>query len=572
MATIAARLRQAYPDANRDKGIEVEPLTGHVLGVRTARSLWLLLGAVGFVLLIACANVANLALARGAERRPEYLLRMALGASRLRLIGQSLTESAVLAVLAGGTGVLMAWLAAAALRVWASNALPRLETMRLDPIVILFAIAVSLVGVAAILLPALRLSLLNTADAAGESGSRATGGRGVRRLRDALVVAEIALAVVLLAGAGLLLRSFVRLQGVDRGFDSAHVLRLQVDLPRKYDGQAGKAVYFRDAFQRIRALPNVLAAGAIDDLFITRHGDLRVVVEGPPPAGAAAPRLIRDRVVPGYFEAMGIPLLRGRFLQDSDLVADLDRDHPRAVVINEAMARQFWPGADPIGRRITYGANPGPDAQWSRVVGVVADMRRERLDEPAFPAIFFPGFGPQMDVVVRTTGDPAAMRDAIRSALLAVDPAVPPYGVTGAEQRLGQTVAVRTLQTLLIAALAAAALVLAVVGIYGLIHQSVVARTREIGVRMALGATRTWVMRMILGGAFGLASAGLALGLAGAVALSRTSAAFLYETSPLDPLTFLAVAAVIIIISIAASAVPARRAATIDPVTALRVD
>jgi predicted permease len=418
------------------------------------------------------------------------------------------------------------------------------------------------------------LSALDPARALGEDGSRTPGGRRTRRFRQTLVVAEIAVAVMLLAGAGLLIRSFVRLHGVDRGFDAAHVLSLRVDLGRRYDGQTAKAEYFRAAFERIRALQGVVAAGAIDDLFVRRHGDLRIVAEGAPPAapGEAAPRLIRDRVVPGYFEAARIPLLRGRFLQDGDLVADLDRDHPKAVVINEAMARRFWPGGDPLGKRITYGENPGPNAQWSRVVGVVADMRRETLDRPAFPTIFWPGFGPQMDVVVRTGGDPAAMRDGIRAALLAVDPAVPPYGVAVAEQHLGQTVAVRTLQTLLLAALAAAALTLAVIGVYGLIHQSVAVRTREIGVRMALGATRMSVGRMVLATALRLTMTGLAFGLAGALVIGRSMAAFLYETSPLDLLTFLAVPVLLIAVTIAGTLVPARRAARVDPMAALRVE
>jgi putative ABC transport system permease protein len=570
MDVIAERLRTAYPDDNADRGVLIEPLREHLLGPRTERALWLLLGAVALVLLIACANVTNLTLARGAARRHEFSLRAALGASRTRLIRQTLIESLLLCGLAAGAGMFIASLAAAALRTLASTALPRLDTMQLGPVVLGFALAVSLCGVVASLLPALRLSAVSGSIAIAEAGPRATGGLHARRLRRGLVVSEIALSVVLLSGAGLLVRSFLRVQAADRGYDSGHMLLLQVDLPRKYDGQARKADYFRNAFDRIKTLPGVTAAGAVDDFFVSRHGDLRVVVEGGPPPGPAAPRLIRNRVIPGYFEAAGIPLLEGRFLQDGDLVEDLDREQPKAVVINDAMARQFWAGASPVGKRIVFGSNPGPGAPWARVVGVVADMRREGLDRPDFPCIFSPGFGSQMDVVVRTTGDPVAMRDAVRAQLLAVDPDVPPYGVVGVEQRLGETVAVRTLQTLLLATLAMAALVLAVIGVYGLIRQSVASRTQEIGVRMALGATRLSIVRLVLGTALAPAVAGLGIGLAAAVVLRSTISVFLYETSPSDPVTFVVVPLVLLFASIAACLPTARLAALLDPSAVLR--
>jgi cell division protein FtsX len=476
MNTIAARLRAQYPDSNGGRGIMIEPLTDHVIGTRTKRSLWLLFGAVGFVVLIACANVANLVLARGAARRHEFSLRTALGASRARLVQQALTETLALATLAAGFGVLLAWVGADALRTWAAGALPRLETVQLDLNVLLFALAVSLTcGVLAGLLPALQLSATNPAEALREGG-RSLVTHGSRRLRHGFVIAEIALAVVLLSGAGLLIRSFVRVQTADRGFDSRHVL----------------------------------------------------------------------------------------------LLGDLDADALTAVVINETMARRFWPGENAVGKRFKFGLNPGADEPWTTVVGVVADMKRTKLDEAAIPCMFWPGFGGQMDVVVRTVGDPAALRDAIRAELHALDPATPLYGIVSVEQRLWESVALRKLQTLLLGTLAVVALILAVIGVYGVVHQSVVARTQEIGIRMALGASKLSVLRMILWSGAGLAGAGLGLGLIGILALGRMIASFLYETSPQDPLVHAVVVALLVVVTSVACLAPARRAMQIDPMEALR--
>ncbi|MPZ21349.1 MAG: FtsX-like permease family protein [Luteitalea sp.] len=573
--TIAARLRDEYPDTNAESGVLIEPLTGHVLGSRTAPALWFLFGAVGFVLLIACANVANLALARGAARRHELSIRTALGASKRRLARQALTESLVLAVLAASVGLLFAWLVATALTTWAASALPRLETVRLDLSVFLFALVVSLAsGLIAGLLPALQSSTVNPVDALREGGARLAGGRG-SRLRHGLVIAELALAVVLLSGAGLLIRSFVRVQTVDRGFDSRHLLLLQVALPDKYDDDqdddlAQRAAYFREAFERIRGIPGVAAAGAVTDFFIQRNADQLITIEGQPrnDVNDLAPPLTRDWVIPGYFEALRVPLLQGRLLRDSDL----DPRAPPVAVINEAMARAFWPGQNPVGTRLKWGANPDADTLWTTVVGVVADMTRQSLDEAVIPYMFAPGVSDLMDVVVRTVGDPDALRDAIRAELRSLEPTAPPYGVVAVEQQLRETVALRTLQTLLLGTLALVALILAVIGVYGVIHQSVVARTQEIGVRMALGASKRSVLGMVLSAAIGLAATGLGLGMIGALALAQTLSSFLYETSPLDPLIYIAVAALLVVVTTVACLAPAYRAARVDPMAALRYE
>jgi putative ABC transport system permease protein len=571
MDAIAARLRDQYPASNAAFGVSTDPLTDRVIGQTTERSLWLLFGSVGFVLLIACANVANLVLARAARRRHEFSLRTALGASRMRLARQALTESILLAMLAGTVGLLFAWSGTVLLRNISPGALPRAETIRVDVAVLLFLLAASLAsGVIAGLLPALRLSTTRPAEVLREDGPRSLGGRGGRRLHHGLVVAEIALAVILLSGAGLLIRSFQRVQSASRGFDSGNVLLLQVDLPGTYDNAAKMNAFYADASRRIRSLPGVVAVGAVSDFFIHRQPDYRVALEGQPAQRPEdpAPPLTEDQVMPGYFEAMRIPLLRGRLLQESDLAPGA----APVVVINEEMARRFWPNQDAVGRRLKYGLDPGAKNPWKTVVGVVADMRRQRLDEPAIPYMFQPGINRQMDIAVRTQNDPELSREAIRAEMRALDPLVPPYGIVTVEQRLGRTVALRRLQTLLLAGLAGIALILSVIGAYGVIHQSVAARTQEIGIRMALGANAAAVRRMVLAGGLAPAIAGLILGLLGSLALSRTIRTFLYETNPIDPIIYSAVTVVLLAVTTIACLAPAMRAARFDPMAALRRD
>jgi predicted permease len=567
---IAADLRAKHPTTNAAFGVTTDPLVDRVIGSTTERSLWLLFGSVGFVLLIACTNVANLVLSRAVARRHEFSLRTSLGAGAGRLARQVLTESLVLALLAGAVGLLLAWGGTSALRLLAPGALPRAETIQLDGWVAWFLLATTLAsGLLAGLLPALQLARVHPAEVLREAGPRALGGGG-RRLHQGLVVAEIALAVVLMAGAGLLIRSFVKVQSTSRGFDSRNLLLLQVDLPRTYDTPQKWAAFFTEATRRIRALPGVQAVGAVSDFFIHRQPDYRIVLEGQPPQrpDAPAPPLTEDFVVPGYFEAMRIPLRRGRLLAESDLAPGA----APVVVINEEMARRYFPGQDPLGRRFKYGLDPGADRPWKTVVGVVANQRRQRLDEPAIPYMFQPGVIPQMDIVVRTAGDPEGWRDAIRAEMRALDPMVPPYGIVTVEQRLGRTVALRRLQTMLLLGLAAVALTLAMIGAYGVIHQSVTARTREIGVRMALGASTAAIQRMVLAGGLAPAIAGLGLGLLGSLALSRTLATFLYETSAIDPLIYGGVTALLLTVATVACLAPARRAARFDPTLALRRD
>ena len=566
---IAARLRAQYPNTNAALGVSTDPLTDRVIGPTTERALWMLFGSVGFVLLIACANVANLILARASARRHEFSLRTALGASPSRLVRQALTENLVLAMLAGVVGLFIAWGGTLALRNLAPGALPRADGIHVDPFVLLFLLAASLgSGLIAGILPALQLSMTRPAEALKEGGTRTQGGPTGRKLHQGLVVAEIALAVILLSGAGLLLRSFQRVSSANRGFDSNNVLLLQVDLPGAYDSRPKIAAFYTEATRRIRALPGVLAVGAISDFFIHRQPDYHVALEGWPLKREEdpAPPLTEDQVVPGYFEAMRIPLIRGRLLRDSDLAQGAEQ----VIVINEEMARRFWPGQDALGRRLKYGLDPGANQPWKTVVGIVADMRRQRLDEPAIPYMLQPGVTRQMDIAVRTAGDPNLSVEAIRAEMRALDPAAPPYGIVSVEQRLGRTVALRRLQTLLLAALAGVALVLSMIGAYGVIHQSVAARTPEIGIRMALGANAASVLRMILTSGMIPAVTGLVLGLLGSAALSRIVATFLYETKALDPFIYLGVTVLLLGVTTVACLAPAVRAARFDPVAALR--
>jgi len=569
MDTIATRLREQHPQTNAAFGVSTDPLVDKVIGSTTERSLWLLFGSVGFVLLIACANVANLALARAAGRRNEFSLRTALGASKTRLVFQALAENLLIAFLAAGVGLLFAWLGAVMLRNWSAGALPRAESIQLDINVLLFALAASL-GCALIagLLPALQLSVSRPGEALREVGPRTSGSRGSRLLHQGIVVAEIALAVVLLSGAGLLIRSFQRVQAANRGFDSSNVLLLQVDLPPTYNNRAKVASFYTDALQRIRSLPGVVAVGAISDFFIHRQPDYRIALEGRPRANPEdpAPPLTEDQVIPGYFEAMRIPLLRGRLLQDSDVAEGAQQ----VVVINEEMARKFWPGEDPLGKRLKYGLDPAANMPWKTVVGVVSNMRRQKLDEAAIPYMFQPGVNPQMDIAIRTLAEPESLLGAVRAEMRALDPAAPPYGVMTIERRFAQTVALRRLRTMLLAMLAGVALTLSVIGAYGVIHRSVVARTQEIGIRMALGANGPAISAMVLKGGLIPAGIGLALGLLGSFALSRTISSFLYETSAVEPNTYVAVSLVLIAVTVVACLAPARRAARVDPISALR--
>ena len=573
MKTIAARLEADEPAYNKGVTLELVPLREQFVGnVRPA--LLVLFGAVGFVLLIACANVANLLLARAAAREKEIALRTAIGAHRTRVVRQLLTESLLLAALGCLLGLVFAGWGLKALVAISPRDLVNLQGVGLDLPVLALTVIVSLAtGILFGLAPSLEATRLNLNDALKE-GSKGAGGQDIRsrRLRGALVVAEVALALVLLAGAGLLVKSFVRLQGIDTGFDTEGVLTTVVSLPlSKYREDAQVVAFFREATERIRALPGVRSAGIVN--YLPLYGGLGAntifFIEGrPAPPPGEEPTTDVRVADSGYFSAMGIPLLRGRNFTDQET-----REARRVVLISESMARQHFPGENPLGKRIRV--HMFEDPQPMEIAGVVGDVRYDNLLQEGVPAVYFPHpelTYPFMTLVLRTTGDPAEMTPAVRRVVREIDPDQPISDVRTMEQVMADTVGRARFNTLLLGLLAGLATLLAAVGIFGVMSYSVTLRTREIGLRMALGAGQGQVLGLILKQGLLLTSIGIGIGLAGALALTRLLSSLLYGVSATDPLTFTAIAALLTGISCIACYIPAQRAARVDPLVALRYD
>jgi putative ABC transport system permease protein len=568
MNRIAAELEREYPASNAQMGVGLGPLTDWLVGnVRAA--LWIFLGAVGFVLLIACANVASLMLARATDRSREMAVRTAVGASRLRLVRQLLVESAVLAGAGAAIGTALAWWAIGALAASIPPEVPRLDEVRIDLAVLAFVAGVTgatvlLFGLA----PALQASRVDAAPAL-KDGSRGSAAAG-RRPRRAIVVAEIALAVTLVAVAGVMIRSFVRLQQVDAGIDPRGVLTAYLTLPSlKYDTPEKTIVFWEELTERLRVLPGVTSAGGSTRIALEGYnwtGDL--AIEGKPEVWGR--ELRHKEVVPDYFGAIGLPLLEGRSFLSTD-----DQRAPRVVVINAALAREFFPGEDAVGRRISFQRPDAANHTWRTVIGVVADEKQDGLDEPVRPEVYVSHRqDPQddMTIVVRAAVPPESLVPDVRRAVRSLDPQVPVYGVRTMEQVLADVTARERFTTVLLGSFAALALLLAAVGIYGVVAYAVSSRTPEIGLRMALGAQRRDVVRMVLGEGLRLVGTGLALGLGLAVLTGRAVASLLFETAPTDPLTLTVVALFLMLVALTATVLPARRASRIDPVTALRAE
>ncbi|MEX2611211.1 MAG: ADOP family duplicated permease, partial [Gemmatimonadota bacterium] len=531
------------------------------------------LGAVALVLLIACANVANLLLSRAAARDREMAVRTALGAGRGRLMGQLLTESVMMALLGGAGGLALAYGGVALFLSTAPADLPRVELVAVDPTVLAFTLVISLVtGLLFGLAPALQTLRSDSTTPLREGGRGAVGRRSGRRLRDTLVVAEVALSVVLLVGAGLLVRSFATLAGQDTGFQGSGVLTAQVALAGAayQDPEAGLA-FWENLQARVAALPGVQAVAAGSDIFLAelpRSGG--ITAEGQPVvSGTERVELTYDAATPGFFAAIGTPMLAGRDFTAADRMGTAD-----VAIINRAAAERWWPGQDPVGRRFKFGS-PESTGPWNRVVGVVGDSRRTAQDQEARPSAWFPlRQYPQasMMLVVKTAGDPLALAGGVRAAVRELDPTQPVARLAALDALLRERLARARLTTALAGFFAVLAMVLAVVGVYGVLSYTVAQSTREIGVRMALGAGVGTVVGMVMRRVGRLLVAGLVLGIGGALLVSGMLTGLLYQVSALDPLVFALVPVLLGGVAVAASWIPARRAARIDPAVALRAE
>lgn len=557
MTGIAQRLAAEYPDSKNLPDVRVVPLFTQMTG-SLELSLSVLFGSVFLMLLIACTNVANLVLARGSSREREFSIRRALGAGRLRLAAQLLTESFVLSLAGSLLGLALAAGAVKALIAFGPRGIPRLDEAHIDLHVLLFTLFLCLFSAAASALwPALRC---------GASPVRGRHWNTVanRAIQNLLMVGEFTVALVLLAGAGLLVRSFVRLQSVNPGFRPENLLVMRIDLHvGKTDAQ--QVAYFREAIDRAQSFPGVRSAGAVSD-FLRSDPEDSVVIEGRPPQ---QPGPCDDSIAGAFFQAAGIPLQKGRFFSD-----DLDRrDSPPVAIINETMVRTYWPNEDPIGKRFrdpSQQANP-----WITVVGVVGDMHRQGLEKTVVPQVFRPHaqeVDDMMDVIVRTSSDPLAIASALRGEIQSMDKTVAKFQILPVEQQLGEQTAQRRFQTSLIALFSLIALALSAIGIYGLMHHLVAERTHEIGIRMALGAGYRSVLSLIFRHGLLLAGVGIAIGILGALGLTRLLSALLYGVTPTDALTFAVAPLILLVTAALACWIPGRRAARIDPVLALRHD
>ncbi|HYV04237.1 MAG TPA: ABC transporter permease [Blastocatellia bacterium] len=586
VAQISGHLEQQYPKSNVGHAAQVISLHENTVGnVRPA--LVVLFGAVGFVLLIACANVANLLLSRAASRQKEIAIRTALGAARIRLIRQLLTESCLLAVMGGSIGLLLAlWIIDLMPKVTAVN-IPRIQQVHLDGSVLAVTIGLSLLtGIITGLAPALRSSRQTLNQSMGE-GTRTSAGLGRRRIGSTLVVAEIALALVLLAGGGLMVRSFVRLVNVDPGFDPHNVLRVDLSLPgQRYSKPGQQKMFYEQLLERVKALPGVEDVSATTQTPLSPGDSWSMFsIEGRPEAPGQETNAAMRSVTVDYFRTLKVPLKKGRFFNEGDARIALpvmrwfDRqpypehyDDPQpvpAIIINETFARRFFGDEDPIGKRMRIIASP-----WLTIVGVVGDIKHFGLQMPASPEMYLSSLqepSGSMAVMVRTSGDPLTLAAAVREQVIALDENLP-VAITTMDQIRSDSVGSQRFNTLLLGTFAALALGLAVVGVYGVINYSVAQRTHELGVRIALGAKKKDIFKLVVGQGMVLALSGVAIGLAGALALTRVIAGLLFGVSPTDFVTFAAVSALLAGVALVASYIPARRAMNVDPMVALRCE
>jgi putative ABC transport system permease protein len=573
LRTIEARLSDEVPQFNKNFSAEVLPLREQFFG-NVRRPLWLMLGAVGFVLLIACANVANLLLSLATSREKEIAVRAALGARRTRIVRQLLTESLLLALLGSALGLGFAWLGIKALMLISPKDLVSFQSVSLNMTVLLWTLGVSiLTGIIFGLAPALHISRLNLNDSLKDGGKSESGqASGSRRLRSALVVSEIALAVVLLASAGLLIRSFIRLQQVDRGFQTDNILTMVVRLPdAKYPQDAQVVAFFNQALEKVRQLPSVRSAGMVNHLPL--YGGLgsntgfKILGRPEPPPGQGPSTDVRV-VDSEYFTTMGIPLLRGRNFTSDEL-----REPRQKILINEVLARTYFASEDPIGQRLDVGMFEKPTP--AEIIGVVGNVRYDSLVDESPPAVYFPhpdlaySF---MTLVVRTDGEPAAIAPAIQREIRTLDPNQPVSDLRTMNQVMSEWVSRSRFNTLLLGLFAGLATLLSAVGIFGVMNYSVALRTRELGLRLAVGAQPRQVLLLVLKQGLLLTIAGVILGLAAAFALTRLLSGLLFGVAAVDVTTFATISLLLVVVSLLACYLPARRAMRIDPLRALRYE
>jgi len=570
MNVLASQLQQQYPKTNSGRGANIVSLHQQLVG-KVQPYLRLLFAAVGFVLLIACANVASLMLARVTARHKEVAIRMAIGASRWRVVRQLLIESILLSSVSGLAGLLIAYWGTDLLVAMAPTEVPRLGEVGLRAPVFVWTLAVSMInGLVFGLAPALGASKPDLNESLKEGG-RTAAATGRSRMRNLLVVSELALALVLLIGAGLMIRSFARLQNVSPGFDPKNLLTMNISLPRqKYGENATISSFFNRLLEAVGSVPGVEAVGGIDPLPLGgSDGTTGFVVEGAPSRAVGDRPEVGERTITSqYFDAMRIPVLKGRAFSESDR-----EDAPRVVIINEALAQRFWPDEEAIGKRLGFRAKE-PQI-WHEVVGIVGNVKHRSLDADPKPELYFPYSqypGTFMTLVARTASDPVNAIPAIRNQVLALDADQPVFDIKTMNERLSKSIAVSRFIMLMLVAFAGLSTLLAAVGIYGLMAYTVAQRTHEIGVRMALGAEASDVVKLVLRQGLKLVVAGVGLGVAGALALTRLMQSMLFNLSPTDPLTFTVISAILAGVALAACFLPARRATKVDPMVALRYE
>jgi len=573
METITARLRQQYPNTNNRRFNRVVSLHDDLIG-DTNKVLWLLLGAVTFVLLIGCANVANLLLASGAARQKEMAIRTALGASRWRVMRQLFTESTILALTGGAVGVLVAfWGLAAITRLLPAN-FPRLNEIHLDLRILGFTFAASiLTGILFGLAPALQVSHRDVQESIRETGRGASGSRRQNRFRQALIVGEVALCVVLLAGAGLLFRSFLRLQSVNTGFVAEQVLTARLTPSgTNFTQQADFNKFYTQVLEKLSAVPGVTDAGIINNLPLDSGPTTGFRVEGRPITTPDKWPMVNYRTVsPNYFRAMSIPVVQGRAYTDRDNLSA-----PLVMIINQQTAREIFPDENPIGKRITFGnTDQNKQPVWFEIVGVVADVRSLELREESQPEIYFSSlqdYWPAMSLVVRSTVEPSSLAGSVRQVVNEVDKSVPVSEVKTMEHVVSESITQPRFNLFLLGLFGTVAMLLSAAGIYGVTAYTVTQRTHELGIRLALGAQVGDVLKMILGQGMAVIGVGLVLGLVAAFWLMRLLRSLLFGVGENDLLTFVAITFVLLIVALIACYIPARRATKVDPLEALRAE